>query len=111
MLNKPSTQRLAQIPKLYETESVLDKLIHLHFFIGSHDWFIAEYDGQDIFWGFTILGGDYQNAEWGYISFAELQSISINGLEIDCELEEFWKVRPASQVAKITMAQCLNMPA
>ncbi|MBV5327062.1 MAG: hypothetical protein JZU65_05400 [Chlorobium sp.] len=112
MWNTPTSGRLAKIPKLHETESVslLDKLIHLHFFIGSHDWFIAEYDGQDTFWGFAILSGDYQNAEWGYVSFSELQSISFKGVEIDCELEEFWEVRPASQVTSIAMAQCLQMP-
>ena len=61
--------------------------IHLHFFISDCDWYIAEYDGDDLFWGFAILNGDLLNAEWGYISFAELKSIKINGwLEVDCEL-------------------------
>jgi hypothetical protein len=66
------------------------KLIHLHFFIGGCDCYIAEYDGEDIFWGFAILNGDFQNAEWGYISFSELKSIRVGGWQkIDCELEEF----------------------
>lgn len=105
MWNEPSKERLAKIPKLYETENVplADKLIWLHFFIGGSDWYIAEYDGEDLFWGYAILN-DHVNAEWGYISFSELKEIKIDGwLEIDCELEEYWKVRKASEVKKIKL--------
>ena len=42
-----------------------EKTIYMHFFIGSSDWYIAEFDGDDIFFGYEILGGDEQNAEWG----------------------------------------------
>ena len=108
MWNIPSKERLAKIPRLYETEKVpiRDKLIHLHFFVGGCDWYIAEFDGDDLFWGFAILHSDYEMAEWGYISFSELKSIEIDGwLEIDCELEEYWKVCKASDIEKIRLAQ------
>lgn len=103
MWNIPSKQRLQQIPKLYETEGVelKNKLIHLHFFIGGSDWYIAEYDGDDLFWGYAILNGDDQNAEWGYISFSDLKGIKIGYVEIDCELEHLWKIKPASQIDNI----------
>jgi hypothetical protein len=104
MWNEPSKQRLAKIPKLYETENIplAGKLIYLHFFIVGCDWYIAEYDGEDLFWGYAVLYGDYVNAEWGYISFGELKAIKIDGwLEVDCELEEIWKIRKASEVRKI----------
>ena len=104
MWNEPSKERLAKIPKLYETENIPlpDKLIYLHFFIGGSDWYIAEYDGDDLFWGYVVLNGDYVNAEWGYISFSELKEIKINGwLEVDCETEESWKIRKASQIQRI----------
>ena len=107
MWNIPSKERLEKIPKLYETEHIplRDKTIHLHFFIGGCDWYIAEYDGTDLFWGFACLNGDLQNAEWGYIPFLELKEIRINGwLEIDCETEDFWKIRPASEVELIRTA-------
>ena len=106
MWNEPSKERLAKIPRLYETEEtpLQEKLIHLHFFIGACDWFIVEYDGEDVFWGFVILNGDYEMAEWGYISLNELKSISVNGIEIDCEVEEAWKVRRAAEVDKIRIA-------
>ena len=107
MWNTPSKDRLSRIPRLYETEHIplQEKLIHLHFFIGGCDWYVAEYDGEDLFWGFVILNDDFQNAEWGYISLSELKSIKVDGwLEIDCELEELWCVRKASEIEKIRKA-------
>jgi hypothetical protein len=52
MWNTPTKEELANIPRLYETENIplKDKIIHMHFFIGGCDWFIAEYDGEDLFW-------------------------------------------------------------
>ena len=104
MWNLPSKERLNKIPRLYETEHVplKEKEIHLHFFIGSSDWFVCEYDGEELFFGFAILNNDYQCAEWGYVSFSELMSIKIDGwLEIDCELEEYFPVQKASEIDKI----------
>lgn len=108
MWNVPTKERLAKIPKLYETEDVplKDKEIHLHFFIGGSDWFVSEYDGCDRFFGFAILNNDMQMAEWGYVSFSELKSIKIGGwLEIDCELEDIWQVKKAIEIDKIRIAQ------
>ncbi|MBN2059921.1 MAG: DUF2958 domain-containing protein [Deltaproteobacteria bacterium] len=107
MWNIPTKERLAKIPRLYETEhiNIRDKMIHLHFFIGSCDWYAAEYDGEDLFWGFAILNGDLQNAEWGFVSFNELKNIKIDGwLEIDCELEDFFPIQRASEVVRICEA-------
>ena len=107
MWNAPSKRQLTKLPKLYETESapLKDKIIHLHFFIGGSDWFIAEYDAsEDLFWGFAILNQDYQNAEWGYINFNELKSIKVQGwLEIDNDLH--WTPKPSKEVELICMAQ------
>jgi len=108
MWNVPRKERLSKIPKLYETEDIplKDKEIHLHFFIGGTDWFVCEYDGDDLFFGFAILNNDMQMAEWGYVSFSELKSINIDGwLEIDCELEEFWQATRAIEIEKIRIAQ------
>ena len=104
MWNVPTKERLSKIPKLYETENVplKDKLIYLHFFIGGSDWFVAEYDGDDLFFGFAVLNGDLQMAEWGYVSFSELKSIKVQGwLEIDCELEDYFPVQKAKHVELI----------
>ena len=107
MWNIPSKERLEKIPKLYETEPIplRDKMIHLHFFIGGCDWYIAEYDGGDLLWGFAILNNDLQNAEWVYIPLSELKEIKINGwLEIDCEREDIWRIKPASAIESIRIA-------
>ncbi len=103
MWNIPSKERLAKVPKLYETEEVplKDKLIHLHFFIGGCDWYIAEYDGGDLFWGYAILNSDFEMSEWGYVSFREIKDIKLGFVEIDCELEECWTVQKASEIEKI----------
>lgn len=103
MWNVPSRDRLAKIPKLYSTEGtpLKDKLIHLHFSLFSCDWYIAEYDGDDLFFGFAILNDDHLNSEWGIISFSELQSLSFNRIEVDCEREEFWQTKPASEFPNI----------
>jgi hypothetical protein len=110
MWNTPTKKELSKIPDFYETENVplKDKLIYLHFFIGSSDWYIAEYNKeQDLFWGFAILNGDHDCAEWGYISFIEMKQIKIGpvGLEIDCERGNGWKLRKASEIENIKKAQ------
>ena len=108
MWNVPTKQRLSTIPKLYETEDIplKEKLIHLHFFIGGCDWFISEFDGEDLFWGFAILNDDLAMAEWGYTSFSELKAIRVHGyIEIDCEAEIVWPIRKASEIDRICEAQ------
>ena len=107
MRNEPTADILARIPQLYETEHIplADKVIHLHFFLGhgGYDAYIAEYNGEDIMFGFVILNGDYQNAEWGYISFREIRELKIyNYLEIENDL--FWVPKAASMVEAIRKA-------
>lgn len=109
MWNEPSKNVLSEIPKLYETEDIelKEKQIYLHFFIGGCDWYVAEYDGEDTFFGFAILNNDLANAEWGYVSFSELKSVSIGFCEIDNEVN--WKVRKALRIEKICEAQQWTM--
>ena len=104
MWSEPTKEQLDKIPKLYETEDIplKDKVVYLHFFIGGCDWYVVEYDGEDLFWGYAILNGDFEMAEWGYISFEELKRIKIPpGFEIDCET--CWQVKKAIQIEKIRM--------
>jgi hypothetical protein len=63
------------------------------------DWYIAEYDGDDLFWGYANLGDD-QNAEWGYISFQELKEIKVRGvIEIDNDL--YWKPKKFGEIRRL----------
>ena len=100
MWNVPSKELLEKIPKLYETEDIplAEKIIYMHFFVGGCDWFIAEFDGDDLFWGFVNLN-DVQNSEWGYVSLNDLKSFNIKGVEVDYDL--YWKIKPAKQVPLI----------
>ena len=74
MWNEPTKQQLSKLPRLYaneKKESLNDVIIHMHFFMGGCDWYAAEFDGDDIFWGFVNLN-DPLNAEWGYFSLKEM---------------------------------------
>ena len=97
MWNKPSQEQLGKVPGLYQTENVEleDKIIAMHFFMGGCDWYVAEYDGEDIFFGFVNLN-DPQNAEWGYFSLKELDEINIKGIEVDNDLH--WQPKRFSEI-------------
>jgi hypothetical protein len=112
MWNEPSTERLIKIPNLYETEQtpLKQKIVHLHFFLGGCDWYVVEYDGEDIFFGYAILNNDYDMAEWGYISFRELKNINISGLEIDCVMEQYWDYPLACEIEKICKGMRWRQP-
>ena len=103
MYNEPTQKELEEIPRLYSGEdvSLLDKKIHMHLFIGNCDWYIAEFDPADrLFFGFAILGDDYQNAEWGYISLDELLALrTAQGFEIDRDL--YWQPKKAGEIERI----------
>ena len=106
MWNKPTPEELNKLPKFYETEGVkpADKLVFLHFFMGGCDWFVAEYDPEDkMFFGFAILNNDYTMAEWGYISFRELEELKASFIEVDRDL--YWNVKKASEVPEIVKAR------
>ena len=102
MWNEPTQTELSQIPRLYASENVptKDKQIFMHFFVGTCDWYAAEFDGEDTFFGFAILNGDHQNSEWGYFSLLEMKALKIGGwLEVDRDLH--WQATPAGQVPGI----------
>jgi hypothetical protein len=104
MWTEPTEEQLKAMPGLYQTEHIpmREKLIQMHFFMGTCDWFVIEFDGEDLFFGFAILNQDYEMAEWGYISFSELKSLKTEWVEVDFDLH--WKVRPANEVPDIRKA-------
>lgn len=95
----PSADVLATIPKLYATEDtkLADKIAHLHYFVGACDWFVVEYDPDTgIAFGWADLG-DPQNAELGYFSLPELQTITVShpsGYTVVVERDLHWTPGP-----------------
>lgn len=90
-------ERIKGTPKTYETESVetKDKIAQLHYFGGPVDAWIVERDigdgteepgmGKQLqAYGKITLTGDKNDAEWGYISIADLIA---NGIELDLHFE------------------------
>jgi hypothetical protein len=95
----PPAAELAEIPALYGTEPLKakDKIVHLHYFIGSSDWWITELDqAGDAFdteawtaFGYMRIGGADLDAEWGYVSLTELEVITVRAFVIERDL--YWK--------------------
>ncbi|WDP89023.1 MAG: DUF2958 domain-containing protein [Desulfobacter sp.] len=102
MIYTPSASQLATIPTLYSTEHVPieDKVIHAHFFLRDSHWFITEFDQVDLMFGFCILNGDMEMAEWGYVGLEELKSINILGM-FQVEYDVHWMPRSAKEVELI----------
>ena len=119
MPNLVPQELLDQLPRLYANAiahtSRPDTTIYLHFSIAiiNFDWWIAEYDGDDIFWGFANLNNEHM-AEWGDISYTELRSIGcmgltvpvinastgqvLDGLPLVVEYDEEWKPKPFREI-------------
>jgi hypothetical protein len=82
--------QILNTPKTYETDDIpdSDKIIHLHYFYGSSDWYIAEKDKEKEqlqAYGYTVLNGDLENSDWGYINLEELKNTN------KVELDFYWK--------------------
>jgi hypothetical protein len=65
-------KRVETIPGIRETDTMERHPLALHYFMGGCDWYITEWDGKDVFFGYTILNNDVEMSEWGYISKSEL---------------------------------------
>lgn len=99
-------KQLSAIPKMGVTErkfrQQLDKpdanknlyehyVAQAHYFYGGSDWYIIEWDGKDMMYGYVILNGDTQNAELGNISLQEITSYRDKGGYSGIELDFHWQ--------------------
>lgn len=78
---------VANCPKTYETEEIETnkKLAQLHYFRGGSDWYIIEKDSETEqlqAFGYVILNGDTENAEFGYINIEEVKKYA--------EIDLYW---------------------
>ena len=96
------TKKLAsQIPKLYSQEEVSDPTVVAHYFTpyGRGDWFVIEWDGEDLMYGLADLG----YPELGYFSLNELESAYRGRLPL-VERDLYWTPVPLSEVQKTRMS-------
>jgi len=89
-----------QIPPLYGTDKQQpwEKVIHLHYFGGSHDFWLAEYDPRTGDAYGYVCTGDPHSAEWGYVHLPEIEAVRGQGGLMIIERDLYWTPRPASQV-------------
>ncbi|PZM77293.1 MAG: DUF2958 domain-containing protein [Candidatus Margulisiibacteriota bacterium] len=88
------TQQLSKLlPPLYSTENFLPDQVRVPVKLfnayGVGTWYITEFDGKDIMFGFCNLGDD-EMAELGYVSLKELQSLKVYGIIPAIEKDRFW---------------------
>ena len=62
-------------PGIGATDGAKEHPCIFHYFCSSTDIFICEFNGTDEMFGYTILNGDLQNAEWGYTSLSSITKI------------------------------------
>jgi hypothetical protein len=62
-------------PAIGATDGAKEHPAIFHYFYGGTDIYICEYDKEDLMFGYSILNGDLQNAEWGYTSLSEITQI------------------------------------
>lgn len=79
MTTTHTLRRPSEAPGLYETENLSnsEKLVCEHYFVGSADWFVIEYDPiEDICFGYARIFKDC--GEYGYFSMKELEEVVIS---------------------------------
>ncbi|RBY87440.1 DUF2958 domain-containing protein [Blastococcus sp. TF02A-26] len=83
-------------PGLHRTERIplRERVVTEHYFFGSCDWWVIEYDEEEaLAFGYACLS-DPISAEWGYVSLAELEQLLICGRNV-VERDLYWRPRPA----------------
>jgi hypothetical protein len=79
--------QLRKCPKIGGTDGMKEHPAMFHYFYGGTDMYICEYEPEKgIMFGFFILNGDLQNAEFGYIDVAQIITIPI--MNIDYHFED-----------------------
>ena len=97
-----SEELRAQLPTLYAQENEKDPIIHVKFFTPwtGWTWFVTEGSQEDddfIFFGYVIG----LEAEWGYFSLRELESVrGPAGLTIERDL--YFRPKRKSEIPEFT---------
>ena len=77
---------LKKCPNIGETDNLNEHPAIFHYFYGSTDIFICEYDRNNKMFGYGILNADLDNSEWGYFNLPDITNIP--KFNIDYHFEE-----------------------
>ncbi len=103
MRNKPTESELAELCDIpiAENTPLEERVIHMHFFLGASDRYVAAYDPQrQMFFGYVIPNNDYEKAGWGQFSLEELDRLRLDpDVEVVRNLD--WKPKRAMDVDRI----------
>lgn len=90
---------LRTAPPLYATEDIPkdEKVVVARFYLGTSEWFVCEVNPETgVGFGFVCLGGDTYSAELGYMSFLEMEGVSIEGRHVIMR-DTHWTPKPLSE--------------
>ena len=103
MLNRPTESELLELAqiKVDKDAPLEDRVIHMHFFLDGHDWYVSEYDPRRRhFFGYMIPNDDYHLARWGYFCFDELDRARKNA-NAEVVRNTSWHPKKAIQIDRI----------
>lgn len=88
-------QKLKDIAKIAMQITTDDELVNndgthnvgFHYFVGNSDFYISEIKSDGLAFGYTILNGDIEMAEWGYQNIEEIINVS-QWIEMDYHVPE-----------------------
>ena len=98
----PTARELITIPQLYATEGIPfgRKIVHLHYFAGSCDWYVVEVDPETGLAFAHVNLGDDMNAEWGSVSLRSLEEINLFSGLLVVERDLHWEPRRYSAISR-----------
>jgi hypothetical protein len=90
---QPPADQLRKIPQMYATEATPldDTVVHLHYFTGPSDWWVAEID-QSTGHAFAAVSLNGNQPEWGYVDLFQLAVTRAGFIGIERDL--FWDPKP-----------------
>lgn len=99
----PPKSVLKKIPALYATDGttpLAEKTIHLHYFGGPYDAWIAEFDPETgMAFGYVEIGG-HGEGEWGSVYLPEVEELNLQRGLIVIERDLYWEPVPFSQALR-----------
>ncbi len=86
---QPQINRIErQIADIRQRNDVQNPIVKAHYFYGSSDWFVTEYEGSGNVFGYAVLNGDTEMSELGSASIHEFNSVG------RVEMDFYWEPVP-----------------